>query len=126
MANDKIDTIDKLKRQERLKRSQRLRIKRQFFHPTHIPVAISLSIFFLAFIVGAIFHLSYPKWIQDVLSILFFISIGISGLIILIRREFVGKYGEISHGWEVYLYGTSGTLIGFGLSLFILYNLLSS
>ena len=112
-----------IRRQERLDLARRLRTRRQFSHPTIAPFMTSLILYFFFFIFGSIFHIHYPGWVQYILFLIISLSIGISGLIILIRKEFVGRFGNISRGWEVYVYGIMLILLGFGLTLSGLYNL---
>lgn len=84
---------------------------------------ISLAFYLIVFVVGSIFHLRYPVWLQNVLLLLIVFSIGISGLIILNRGEFIGKNGQIMHGWQAYILGILFILFGFGATVSGLYNI---
>jgi hypothetical protein len=106
-----------------LDRARRLRTKRQFFHPTIAPFMISILIILFFFLVGSVFHIYYPKWFQNILFLLFSISIGISGLIILKRGEFIEKFGRIKRGWYAYSIGILFILFGLVTTLSGLYNI---
>ena len=112
------------KRRERLELAHRLRSRRQFLHPTILPFMSSVMLYFLIFVIGSLFHLRYPEWVQYVLVLLVTLSIGISGLIILIRGEFIEKNGQVKRGWYAYSIGILFILFGFGVTLSGIYNFL--
>ena len=88
--------MSNIKRQERLDRAHRLHTKRRFFHPTIAPFMISILIILFFFLVGSVFHIYYPNWFQNILFLLFSISIGISGLIILKRGSLSKNLGRLN------------------------------
>lgn len=114
---------DNTQNSNRNKKNQKLRMKRLFLHPTRAPFMGSLLIFFLFFLVGGIFHLYYPEWLKNILVLALTSSIGISGVITLYRREFIGKYGDIVHGWYAYATGIIFVLFGFGATIIGIYNI---
>ena len=112
-----------IKRQERLELVRRLRTRRQFFHPAIAPFIISFLLYFSFFIIGSIFNIHYPEWLQKVLFLTITFSIGISGLIILKQGKFIERFGRISRGWYAYLIGILFILFGFGVTLSGIYNI---
>jgi hypothetical protein len=111
------------RRQERLDFAHQLRTRHQLFHPSIAPFLISLAIYFAFFTIGSIFRIHYSEWVQDILFLTISFSIGISGLIILRRREFVGKFGHIARGAYACSVGIVFIVFGFGITLLGLYSL---
>lgn len=113
------------KGQKRRELAQRLRRRNrnQLLHPTMAALVVSFGLFFMIFGIGSMFHLHYPRWLLHALLLIISVSIGVSGLIILHRGDFIDRYGQIVHGWLAYLPGILFTILGIGATVTVIYNL---
>lgn len=106
---------------ERMVARQEYSLYRSFFHPTNLPITLSLIYFVLLVIVVFILdklNIIIPSNLYLVLFVMPFLW-GISGFLMLTRNEYVDKFGRNHKGFWAIFNGTLFILFGWGSIIYV-------
>ena len=107
-------------RQQRIANNLWLGWQRSLTHPTNLPMTIGMLWFIVFAALIVLFPTLFDRYIGNesirplLLLLPFCFLFGLSGLLIILRREFIDQSGHRHHGFPVYFNGILGLLFGWG------------
>jgi hypothetical protein len=110
-------------RQSRLKKERTLGFWRSFTHPTQVPLTLSLILFVLILVLAALLDYLKIKGGSEIFQIGFLIMMflwGLSGFLIISRKEYVDNNGRRYRNWWAVFYGIPFLIMGWGGFIFLL------
>jgi hypothetical protein len=102
------------KRIERLQKENSLGFRRFLFHITNLPLHIALLVLFGGAILLGTLNLKLNEFQLTIGTIIICVLIGLSGFLMLVRKEYVNKDGVISRGFWAFFNGILLLLVGWG------------
>jgi hypothetical protein len=107
-------------RQQRIAKELQLGWRRSVTHPTNLPITLAALWFIVFTALIILFPTLLDRYIENksvrllLFSLPFLFLIGLSGLLMILRKELIDQFGHRHHGFPVYFNGILGLLLGWG------------